>query len=222
MKVSDPIEERGSLDFDIAHIILTFHQHHPMAPRRYAQGQGHGRGSYLTTPDASSNPHRRSVAIQDLLNPDNGGDDRGLRLTHEHNHYPGSSQRRRWSRESDSASSFYGSPRHRASPSSSGGRPSPPRERERRTFRPTYSEEEIDFIWYHRVDLGWEWNEILRAFNFQFPDRITREVGGIQCKYYRHLENNGLPQVRRRVRTASIEEYGMRAHTGRWYPWMQR
>lgn len=80
--------------------------------------------------------------------------------------------------------------------------------------------EEADFIWYHRDDLGWQWQPILDAFKGQFPDSsTTRDVSGIQCKYYRHLEGQGLPQVRQR-RTAPAEEYYMRAFTERRYPWM--
>lgn len=222
MKVFNPSGQPGSLDFDTAHIILTFRQHPAMAPGRYASGQDRSRASRLTGSDNSSSPRRRSVAIQDLLNPVGGDNGSGLRQTAQRNQYSGSHQGRGWSRQSSLNSGSRGSPQRRASPSSSSGRPSPPRDRERRSFRPTYSEEEVDFIWYHRVDLRWEWSDVLRAFNYQFPDKTAREVGGIQCKYYRHLESIGIPQVRRRNRSASVENYGMRAHTGHWYPWMDR
>ncbi|KAI4146943.1 MAG: hypothetical protein L6R39_003280 [Caloplaca ligustica] len=193
-----------------------------MAPGQLPPRQDHVRGSYLTASDAPVNARRRSVAIHDLLNPVNRDEDRGPQQTPEPARSSGSNQGHRWSRRSRSTSGSRGSPRRRGSPSSSAGRPSPPRERQRRSFRPTYSEEEVDFLWYHRVDLAWEWNDILLAFNRQFPGNITREVSGIQCKYYRHLENRGMPQVRQRDRAASVQAYGMRAHTGRWYPWMHR
>lgn len=222
MKDSLPPGQPSFFDFNAAHIILTFRPLAAMAPGRYAPGQNNGRVSHVSVSDASSSPRRRSVAIQDLLNPVGGDGNSGSRSSSQYDHSPSSHQGRTWSRQSSFDSSYHGSPRPRTSASSSSGRPSPPGDRERRSFRPTYSEEEVDFIWYHRVDLRWEWADILSAFNYQFPERNSREVGGIQCKYYRHLENHGLPQVRRRDRTAAVEHYGMRANTGRWYPWMER
>ncbi|KAI4207490.1 MAG: hypothetical protein LQ346_000535 [Caloplaca aetnensis] len=192
-----------------------------MGSGRYATGQNNARVSDLSASDASSSPRRRSVAIQDLLNPVGGDASSGARSASQSDHSAGSHhQGRTWSRQSSSDSSYHGSPRPRISTSSSSARPSPAGDRERRSFRPTYSEEEIDFIWYYRVDLRWEWEDIHSAFKYQFPD--SREKGGIQCKYYRHLENYGFPKVRKRDRTAAVEHYGMRANTGRWYPWMER
>ena len=92
----------------------------------------------------------------------------------------------------------------------------------RREFRPTYSEEETLFIWYHRIDLGYDWQDITHAYNRQFPERAREGPGGIQCRYYRCCSDNNIPKVRERRRSASsAEEYGMRARTGLWYPWMK-
>ncbi|KAI4190065.1 MAG: hypothetical protein L6R41_001031 [Letrouitia leprolyta] len=172
-------------------------------------------------------PRRHSVAIQDLLNPV-GGDDESpphQPRPHDNIHYSNNENARR---RSSKVNLDRGHPSSTRS-TSSGVRRSPPRGRERREFRPTYTEEEVNFIWYHREDLGWDWSLICDAFNRQFPGRdVTgrdlagRDKSGIQCKYYRHLENNGVPQVRQRDRTTSAaENYGMRANTGLWYPWMR-
>ena len=108
--------------------------------------------------------------------------------------------------------------RRRTSSSSSGSRT-----RERRAFRPTYSDEEVYFIWYHRIDLGYDWQDINRAYNAQFPDRPRQRIGGIQCKYYRYCEEFGVPKVRNRDRAASAaEQYGMRSRTGLTFPWMMK
>ncbi|KAL8789017.1 MAG: hypothetical protein Q9195_007037 [Heterodermia aff. obscurata] len=94
--------------------------------------------------------------------------------------------------------------------------------RTRREFRPTYSDEETLFIWYHRLDLGWDWNLITEAFNKQFPERPRGGAGGIQCKYYRCTADNNIPKVRERRRSASAaDEYGMKAKTRLHYPWMR-
>lgn len=77
------------------------------------------------------------------------------------------------------------------------------------------------FIWYHRIDLGYDWQDINRAYNAQFPERPRQRIGGIQCKYYRYCEEFGVPKVRNRDRAASAaEKYGMRSRTGLTYPWM--
>lgn len=143
---------------------------------------------------AQSSAERRPVmAINDILNPINNGDSGGPQ---------------------GSATTTAGV----ASQSSSSRQAS----RERRQFRPTYSDEEVYFIWYHRIDLGYDWQDITNAYNAQFPDRRREGFGGIQCKYYRYCEEFGLPKVRNRDRGASqVQEYGMRARTGLSYPWMR-
>ncbi|KAI4211810.1 MAG: hypothetical protein LQ351_005451 [Letrouitia transgressa] len=170
--------------------------------------------------DRFESPGRRIVAIQDLLNP--------VAPETEHPQHTGHllpSQNRRFSSDrlshsGMSSSSRSPSPRDRINHRRLQRRSR--NSRERREFRPTYSEEEINFIWYHRVDLGYDWNHVLLAFDAQFPNGQRRDVGGIQCKYYRHLENYGVPQVRQRDRNASAPElYGMRVLTGLWYPWMR-
>lgn len=102
----------------------------------------------------------------------------------------------------------------------------PPRQSEgteRRQFRPPYSEEEVDFIWYHRIDLGYDWADVERAYQHQFPNSGREGFTGIQCKYYRFCDEKGIPKVRDRSKESSqVELYGMRARSGRTYPWMRR
>ncbi len=101
--------------------------------------------------------------------------------------------------------------------------PRSPEGTERRPFRPPYSEEEVDFIWYHRIDLGYEWADVERAYQHQFPNSGREGFTGIQCKYYRFCDEKGIPKVRDRSKENSqVELYGMRARSGRTYPWMRR
>jgi hypothetical protein len=89
------------------------------------------------------------------------------------------------------------------------------KERERREFRPTYTEAETHFIWYHRIDLNLDWAVVKNLFNKQFPGRQRRGFQGIQCKYYRCLDNHGLPPVRARNKMPnSTEQFGIRT----WLP----
>ena len=180
-------------------------------------------GSHRRSRDVNEHvPRRRSMAIQDMLNPAGGdrssspryhstpsfneaGGRLGIRSTSPIQHSrrisvsPATQSRRRMSVSSRSSGT-----------------------RERRQFRPTYSDEEVLFIWYYRIDLGYDWQDITHAYNAQFPDRPRDGFGGIQCKYYRYCEEFGIPKVRNRDRSASaVSEYGMRSRTGRSYPWMK-
>lgn len=197
-----------------------------MAPRQHGQSSSvhdQSRQSQLATLHGSEEPRRRRVDIQDLLNPDTADNNSNLPNPSQSRHHSREHQRRQWSRHSSRDSDSHASYESRSSRSSPGGHRSPPRGRTSREFRPTYSDEEIHFIWYCRVDLQWEWRDVLDAFGKEFPNKQRRDVGGIQCKYYRHLEGEGIPQVRLRNRKVSaVEEYGMRAKTGLWYEWMAR
>ncbi|KAJ6189069.1 hypothetical protein N7519_003977 [Penicillium mononematosum] len=109
----------------------------------------------------------------------------------------------------------------------------------RRPPRPKYEEEEMYFIWYHRVDLCQEWKEVREAFNRQFPNRQRRGFQGIQCKFYRFIKEKKCPTLReqRRMRdgeflregaSASVGDhggapkFGVREYTNVWYPWMRK
>lgn len=109
----------------------------------------------------------------------------------------------------------------------------------RRPPRPKYEEEEMYFIWYHRVDLHQEWREVRESFNRQFPARQRRGFQGIQCKFYRFIKDKKCPTLReqRRMRDGSFmsdgtslanesrggkPQFGLVEWTrGVWYPWMK-
>ncbi|MCJ1468616.1 hypothetical protein MMC07_007245 [Pseudocyphellaria aurata] len=159
-------------------------------------------------------PRRPSMAIEDMLNPVIGeqGSDGGSQP----NHGPRTLESAQQADRPTSSSSVNGRPRTSSSASSSPGT------KERRPFRPAYSDEEAHFIWYCRIDLGYNWWYLTNAYNARFPDRPRASIGGIQCKYYRHCEATGIPKVRDRGRGArQVLKYGMRSRTGLTYPWMR-
>ena len=168
---------------------------------------------------------RRAVPIQDLLNPS---------VEEKTTHRPYSAPSWTTSNASNGVSRNHSNNtsnggrrpaqgRAHRSPRRSAQRPSSLRyQGTRREHRPTYSEEETLFIWYHRIDLGYDWADINNAYNTQFPDRRRKDVGGIQCRYYRCCQDNNIPKVRERRRSASsTKEYGMLARTELRYSWMR-
>lgn len=65
-------------------------------------------------------------------------------------------------------------------------------------------------IRYLRIDRGYLWPDLKDAFNARFSQ--SRAVSGLQCRYYRLIEQNHMPQVRNMTRTAdTVQRYGMRA-----------
>lgn len=210
------------------HILLTLHHDDGMPLREGSQGSGrkinrHRSGDDLAPQAHHGASHRPTMAIQDMLNPV-GNEKSGIpranastaraninaRSSTGHNDYV------QYPRRASSSSSSSGHPRTSSVSSRSSST------RDRRQHRPQYLEEEVYFIWYHRIDLGYEWQDITNAYNAQFPDRKREGFGGIQCKYYRYCEEFGIPKVRHRNRAASqVDEYGMRARTGLLYSWMR-
>ncbi|KAK9646464.1 hypothetical protein HCH54_005209 [Aspergillus fumigatus] len=103
----------------------------------------------------------------------------------------------------------------------------------RRPPRPRYEEEEMYFIWYHRVDLCQEWKEVRENFNRQFPSRQRRGFQGIQCKFYRFIKEKQCPTLReqRRMRDGERDgstmvdsgalRFGVLEWAQVWYPWMR-
>ena len=93
-----------------------------------------------------------------------------------------------------------------------------------RRFRPAYSLEHSDFIWFHRIDLSLSWEDITEAFRLTFngAHEELRKTDGLQCKYYRIRAQNAIPRVRASSNTSDVpSQYGMWIKTGRRYPWMQ-
>lgn len=194
-------------------IVLAFN---PTMSRRGESSSGSTCHSY----ESASN--RRRIDIENLLNPSE--EDSRTAPRQQAQAIPLTQSTSTYHRHGDGVGvSNSGRPDHRWR-QPYGARRSPPRTSgARREFRPTYSEEETLFIWYHRIDLGLDWGEITRLYNRQFPDRNRDGLGGIQCKYYRCCQDNNIPKVRERSRSASVvEDYGMRARTGLFYPWMRR
>ena len=83
-------------------------------------------------------------------------------------------------------------------------------------------EEEDHFVWYHRVDLGMSWADVKEAYDDHFPERDQEDFRNSQWNYYRCLGACGQTETKQIEKTAfPQEEYGMRARTGLWYPWMR-
>lgn len=107
----------------------------------------------------------------------------------------------------------------------------------RRAPRPKYTDEEMYFIWYHRVDLDEDWRDCTDAFNKQFPGqgRSERNTQGIQCKFYRFINAKKCPTVReqrrlkdgefmahgRSTRERLLPKFGVVEWCHVWYPWMR-
>lgn len=232
MKIPGSAHEASLQDSTPLHILITILERDIMPFRQNNQGWGgsHGRSEenrrisqegHDALRAQRNTPRRRSMAIHDMLNPSDG-----------ESPTPPQHQSPRVENDEDRQMS--------RSPNSNGssGRPSPTQSnhgrrripsmssrnsatRAPRQFRPPYSDEEIHFIWYHRIDLGYEWSDITRAYNAQFPQRQREGFGGIQCKYYRLREAYNIPRVRLRNRSSSpVNAYGMQSTTGLSYPWM--
>ena len=227
MKFPDSSNEANIQDSTSLHFSITILEHNIMSSRQNDQGGTRGMDkSFHANHDAlcpqQYAPRRRSMAIHDMLNPEEGESSAGSR---NHSAQVESDEDRQLSRSPASqGSSRRPSPPHsnhnrrRTFPTSSRS----PVARAPRQFRPPYSDEEIHFIWYHRIDLGYEWSDITRVYNAQFPQRRREGFGGIQCKYYRLREAYNIPRVRNRDRSNSpAEAYGMRSTTGLSYPWMK-
>jgi hypothetical protein len=97
--------------------------------------------------------------------------------------------------------------------------------RERRAPRPRYMDEEIYFIWYWRTDLKEGWDRVLQEFWREFPRHRTK--GGLQCRFYRALDQYGVEKVREQNRQMQkgkdlIGRFGVVQRTEVRYPWMRR
>ncbi len=67
---------------------------------------------------------------------------------------------------------------------------------------------------YLRIDCGYLWPDLKDAFNARFSQ--SRAVSGLQCRYYRLVEQNHMPQVRSMTRTVdTVQRYGMKAALAR-------
>ena len=187
---------------------------------------------------------RRSMTIQDMLNPSDEEvkhspktkssqliSDKDLRLSANHSRTPVSRQSKKsprsdtHTRRSASYTSKDGSrrlSRRRTRSASSSSKTA----QKTRAFRPAYSIEEQHFIWYLRIDRGYLWPDILDAFNARFSrNGGQRKLNGLQCRYYRLLDQHGIPQLRTFGTADVVQKHGMEASLVRTkpdvtYPWL--
>ena len=231
MKIPDSTYEASLQGSSPLHILITLLEDDIMPPfphdqcsdRSHTVSRNSDRsfhGNYDAHRSQQNTPRRRSMAIHDMLNPLEGDSSPSPQSIHME-----IDQDRQRSRSSNSnASSRRPSPdqSHSGRRRTSTMSPRTSGTRAPRQFRPPYSDEEVHFIWYHRIDLGYEWSDITRAYNAQFPQRQREGFGGIQCKYYRLRDAYNIPKVRLRNRSTSpAETYGMQTTTGLRYPWMK-
>ncbi|KIW24353.1 uncharacterized protein PV07_10072 [Cladophialophora immunda] len=173
--------------------------------------------------DDISEQFRRVVdkmCIASILNGDNQGPDQSLE---DHTSQYNDSQ----STDEDLESRH--STEYRASETSPGGSiESMMAGRKRRRPRSPCKKYELEqkyFIWYHRIDLEQEWDDIEKAFHRQFGD--LRKKGGLQCKFYRVLEESNVAKVREqaksghRDRRGKIDKFGVVQRTTQRFLWMR-
>lgn len=188
-------------------------------------------GQTLTRVDSVS--RRRGMAIEDMLNPSreedtsSASDSSSSDEAEDYRRRPSSSsQRRLASTQSRVSSHRQHSPRsRRQSPPRRGGATSsaqandvPVRSRE---FRPKYTEEEDHFMWFHKDDLRFSWEQVHREYKKHFPDAPRDRVNGLQCRYYRVIEKHGCPKKRAQDHMVeNSKAYNMWERTRRSYAWM--
>ncbi len=91
--------------------------------------------------------------------------------------------------------------------------------------RPKYTIEQVYFIWYHRTDLVEPWDQVLAEYELQFEQH--RNKGGLQCKFYRLLDDHKVEKVRAQTRSASdspsdrVGKYGVIQRTNKRFKWMR-
>ncbi|CAI7656340.1 unnamed protein product [Penicillium crustosum] len=74
----------------------------------------------------------------------------------------------------------------------------------------SYTDEQVWFIWLHRVFFEKKWNSVSKSFNERF---LGRKISNIQEKFYREIKDNKIPS-RNEVFLSFINRKGLI------YPWM--
>ncbi|OAP59057.1 hypothetical protein AYL99_06355 [Fonsecaea erecta] len=88
-----------------------------------------------------------------------------------------------------------------------------------------YELEQAYFIWYHRIDLRENWDNVEQEFHRQFGE--ARKKAGLQCKFYRVLGEANVEKIREqarsqlRLRGDKFNKYGVVQRTARRFPWMR-
>ncbi|KAJ5117347.1 hypothetical protein N7448_010979 [Penicillium atrosanguineum] len=113
----------------------------------------------------------------------------------------------------------------------------PGRTQRRGSHREEYEEEEIQFIWYHRVDLRWQWKWIREKFNREFSSHKPRSFHGSQCKFYRFIKEMKSPTLCDQYPVHNGKSRNTGAYFGNvrrspylhfdewariWYPWVHK
>lgn len=94
----------------------------------------------------------------------------------------------------------------------------------KREPRQKYTAEQLYFLWYHRIDLREHWHTIVDKFEIQFNQR--RNVGALECRFYRILKDWGIEKVREQSRIigrgdrSELPRYGVIQQTTARFWWM--
>lgn len=180
-------------------------------------------------PNSSFDP----MSLRTMLNEDNEDSDNSDEAATDSEEVPTSAERitQQRQRQRQPGSSEQASNRHqtvrrqrRQSPTRQHGRQlSDP---VNRPSRPPYTLEQQICIWYLRTDLSMAWREVETRFDAYFPG--TRGRTGLQCRFYRTLEEWGVASIRNRDRSRDSSEdgtvgaYGVIQRTSLRYWWMRR
>lgn len=225
---SSPYTKHASISSTSSHTGYPYSPGYPPSPNHYWYGRYHG--YHDTSPGAASTA---TTYASNGSNASNASTSSSTSMNPQHHHHMFLSYRPSGPRSTRSSPDPY-HPRERyGSVSSSSSANGTDR---RRPPRPKYEEEEMYFIWYHRVDLCQEWKEVRESFNRQFPNRQRRGFQGIQCKFYRFIKEKKCPTLReqRRMRDGEFlrdgaalgpdsgaPRFGVVEWANVWYPWMR-
>ena len=87
-----------------------------------------------------------------------------------------------------------------------------------------YADVQAYFIWYHRTDLHECWDEVERKFDLQYKEK--RVKGGLQCKFYRFLDQHKVEKVREQAKRGQrrhgdrVGRFGVVERTNERHDWM--
>jgi len=88
----------------------------------------------------------------------------------------------------------------------------------------SFTLEQDFFVWYHHIDLGQSWSEIIAKFEAEFPYHAPMYQIHLQRSFLRTSSRHNIkwPWRRPTVKAGldAVELYGMVAKTGIWFPWM--
>lgn len=93
--------------------------------------------------------------------------------------------------------------------------------KKRKEYRRPYTEEQVMWLWFFKIDVQMKWDDVLEKYNVDWP-KDQREKGGTQCKFYRLAAQYGLPKMRQMKGSPKYiaHRYGMWPMMRRSYRWM--